>query len=478
MEPGSPAAVPNPVMLAPFGLLLGLIALAPLFFAGWWSRHYPKVALALGAITAGYYLLGLQAGGKVIHTAVEYVGFISLVGSLFVVSGGILIRVKGEATPFENVLFLFFGAIIANVLGTTGASMLLIRPWIRMNRYRITGHHVVFFIFVVSNVGGCLTPIGDPPLFLGYLKGIPFWWVAEHCWPVWLTALALLLGIFHLVDTRNYLRAPKAVRVELAEPADTWRFEGGVNVIFLAVILGAVFVSGPPFLREGLMLAAAAGSYFLTPRRIHAANDFNFHPVQEVAILFVGIFATMMPALDLLETHARGLGSPPVAFFYWGSGVLSSVLDNAPTYLCFLKAIVGAYVDADIVEKVGHLASTGGVDLAGVVQGEHGEQIRSTWTALTRYMPGHVAAKTVSVEDIEIAFLLGNGKFNHFIVAVSCGAVFFGANTYIGNGPNFMVKAIAEQNRVHTPDFLSYVWKYALPVMFPMLAIVWLAFFR
>ncbi|HKS35571.1 MAG TPA: sodium:proton antiporter, partial [Verrucomicrobiae bacterium] len=175
-----PAIDPNPWMMLPFGMLLAAIALAPLFFAGWWSRHYPWVACALGAITLGYYLFGLNAPERVLHTAIEYVSFVALVGSLFVVSGGIHINVKGEATPFANVVFLLIGAVIANVLGTTGASMLLIRPWLRMNRYRVTAHHVVFFIFIVSNIGGCLTPIGDPPLFLGYLRGIPFWWVAKH----------------------------------------------------------------------------------------------------------------------------------------------------------------------------------------------------------------------------------------------------------------------------------------------------------
>src|ERR1041384_758488 len=221
----SAVATPNPWMILPFGLLLVAIALAPLFFADWWSKHYHKVVCALGAITLGYYLFGLQAHQRVLHTAHEYVSFIALIGSLYVVSGGIHISVKGEATPFVNVIFLTIGALIANVLGTTGASMLLIRPWLRMNKYRITAHHVVFFIFIVSNVGGCLTPIGDPPLFLGYLQGIPFWWVAEHCWPIWAVGVGVLLAMFYLVDQGNYLRAPKRVREKLAEPHDVWRVE-------------------------------------------------------------------------------------------------------------------------------------------------------------------------------------------------------------------------------------------------------------
>ncbi len=189
---------PSPWMILPFGLLLVAIALGPLWVAGWWSRHYAKVALGLAAVTLTYYgfVLPSPARTTMAHTAHEYASFIALIGSLFVVSGGIHLSVKGEATPWANTVFLFLGAVVANVLGTTGASMLLIQPWLRLNRYRVTAHHVVFFIFIVSNVGGCLTPIGDPPLFLGYLKGIPFWWVAEHCWPMWAVGVGFLLLLF------------------------------------------------------------------------------------------------------------------------------------------------------------------------------------------------------------------------------------------------------------------------------------------
>ena len=309
-------------MILPFVLLLGTIALAPLAAPDWWSKHYPKVAFGLGATVLAYYLFGLQAYPRVLDVAHEYASFIALIGSLFVVSGGIQINVKGEATPLSNVVFLFVSAIVANLLGTTGASMLLIRPWIRMNKYRITGHHVVFFIFIVSNVGGCLTPIGDPPLFLGYLKGIPFWWVAEHCWPMWAVGVGILLAMFYFVDRINFVRSPKRVR-EMETAHETWRFEGLTNLFFLAVILGAVFISKPIFLREALMVCAAFGSYFTTKKDVHEANHFNFHPIQEVAILFIGIFATMMPALDWLGLNARSLlgQNPASGLFYWGAGV-------------------------------------------------------------------------------------------------------------------------------------------------------------
>jgi Na+/H+ antiporter NhaD/arsenite permease-like protein len=408
-------------MILPFGALLAAIALAPLVAADWWQKHHPKVAGALGGITLVYYLAGLQAHGRVFQVGHEYVSFIALIGSLFIVSGGIHIHVKGEATPLANVWFLLAGAVLANVLGTTGASMLLIRPWIRMNKYRVTAHHIVFFIFIVSNVGGSLTPVGDPPLFLGYLKGVPFWWVAAHCWPMWAVGVSALLAMFFVVDSFNYRRAPKVVR-EKETAHEQWRFDGLPNLLFLAVILGAVFISDPPFLREGLMAAAAAGSYFTTRKPVHEANHFTFHPLREVAILFAGIFATMMPARDWLQCNASQAGNPTPAFFYWGSGMLSSVLDNAPTYLSFLSALMGAAHEADVP----HLLTT----------------------------------QTAS------------------LVAASVGAVFFGANTYIGNGPNFMVKSIADRQKVHTPTFIGFIFKYTLPYMLPTLLLVWWLFFR
>jgi len=467
---------PNPWMILPFGVLLGTIALAPLLANRWWTRHYAKVACALGALTLAYYLFGLHAHTRVLHVAHEYVSFIALIGSLFIVSGGIHINVKGEATPAVNVLFLFLGALIANVLGTTGASMLLIRPWIRMNKYRITAHHVVFFIFIVSNVGGCLTPIGDPPLFLGYLKGVPFWWVAAHCWPMWAVGIGALLAMFYVLDRLNFARAPRTVR-DKETAHETWRFEGLGNLFFLAVILLAVFLNNPPFLREALMAAAAAGSYLTTRKSVHEANHFNFHPIKEVAVLFIGIFATMMPALDWLEVNAGKLGNPSPAFYYWASGTLSSMLDNAPTYLSFLSAIFGSNIDPDIVRQVQTLMQSGAPDLA-AVSGPHADQIRQILAVLQTYHAGALASGSVDTEHIKIAFLVGNAGFNQFLVAISVGAVFFGASTYIGNGPNFMVKSIADQQKVHVPGFLGFIFKHTLPFLLPVLLIEWWLFFR
>jgi Na+/H+ antiporter NhaD/arsenite permease-like protein len=416
-------AAPNPWMILPFVLLLTAIALAPLFAQNWWSRHYAKVAFGLGAITLGYYIFVLRDNARALHTAHDYISFIALVGSLFIVSGGIHINVKGEATPLVNVIFLLVGAVIANVLGTTGAAMLLIRPWIRMNQYRITAYHIVFFIFIVADIGGCLTPIGNPPLFLGYLQGVPFWWVAKNCWPMWVVGVGILLAIFYVLDRINFQSALLAGREKKPAP-ETWKFDGLPNFFYLAVILGAVFASKPVFLREAIMLAAASGSYFTTNKSVHEANHFNFYPIQEVAILFAGIFATMMPALDWLNANAREVlgANPAPGIFFWSAGGLSSVLDNAPTYLGFLSALFGVTGAKNISELLAQNSSQ--------------------------------------------------------ILAISIGAVFFGAATYIGNGPNFMVKAIADHEKIPIPTFLGFIFKYTLPFLLPMLIIVWWLFFK
>ena len=400
------------------------MALAPVMAPRWWVRHYAKVAIGLGAVTAGIYFLVLHDVASLGHAAQEYFSFVALVGSLFVVSGGIHLQVKGAATPAGNVVFLLIGAIVANVLGTTGAAILLIRPWLRLNQGRLGAYHVAFFIFIVANVGGCLTPIGDPPLFLGFLQGIPFWWVAQKCWPIWAVGVGMLLVIFYVVDQIHFSRAKKMAPLKQFVEG-SWKFEGRSNLFFLAVILGAVFLNRPPWLREGLMLAAAAVSYFTTRKAVHAANGFDFHPVIEVAVLFAGIFATMIPALAWLDQNASlVLGAKPhPGIFYWGTGALSAVLDNAPTYLGFLSALHG-------------------------VTGSGGDI-----SSLLDQYPSH-------------------------ILAISIGAVFFGAATYIGNGPNFMVKAIAEQSGVRVPSFLGFLFRFTLPFLAPVLGLVWLAFFR
>ena len=418
------ATAPAPAfMLLPFVAMLLAIAAMPLLFKHHWERFYHGWAVALGSVSVGYYLLVRRDATPVLHAAHEYVSFLAMVGSLFVVAGGVHIIVKGEAKPWVNVLFLALASIVSNLIGTTGASMLLIRPWIRMNKYRVTGFHIVFFIFLVSNVSGCLTPIGDPPLFLGLLKGVPFWWVLERCWQAWAVGVGLLLGIFFVFDTINFRKAPKPVR-DKETTRETWRLGGLRNGLFLGVILGSVFVNHPAFLREAIMVAAALASWFLTPREIHEANDFSLEPIKEVAWLFLGIFATMIPALEYLQAHALSLGLHSELQFYWATGLLSGVLDNAPTYLALLAAAFGL----------------AGLDLN---------------TGMPEFLSAH----------------------GHTLVAISVGAVFFGAMTYIGNGPNFMVKAIAERAKVETPGFFGYILRYAVPLLLPVLFVVGILFF-
>ena len=419
-EPHVP--VVSPWMILPFLLLLLAIAVAPFVHRHWWEKNYPIVALGLGFLVFSYYLLYLDYH-RMVETFLDYFSFIVLIGSLFVAAGGIFIHTERHATPLTNTGLLAAGAVISNLLGTTGASMLLIRPFIRINKLRIREFHVVFFIFVVSNIGGALTPIGDPPLFLGYLNGVPFHWTLVRVWHVWLLALVLVLGVFFVLDTISYRRwvkerksEPKPSRIQL---------QGTQNFFFLLIILVAVFAGTP--VRELIMIAAAGAAHRFARKEALRANEFNFTPIREVAILFAGIFATMVPALDWLELNADRLGIRTPGQFFWASGILSSFLDNAPTYLNFLSAALGLH----------HL-----------VLG-NAEHMRS--------------------------FISDHGKF---LQAISVGSVFFGANTYIGNGPNFMVKSIAEHAGVRCPSFFGYMAKYSIPVLIPIFALVWLLFFR
>ncbi|HWP82828.1 MAG TPA: sodium:proton antiporter [Bacteroidota bacterium] len=435
-------------LVLPFVLLLGSIAVAPFINRHWWEHNYPKVSYALGAVMVLYYIFVLDNVPRLLLTFHEYVSFISLIGSLFVVAGGIHLRIRGKAAPYENVLLLAFGAVISNFLGTTGASMLLIRPYLRINRMRIKPYHIVFFIFVVSNIGGALTPIGDPPLFLGYLKGVPFFWVITRVWHIWAMTLGILLTVFFVIDWYNFRKYSAEQRKTYLEP-DQPEFSGLHNIFFLAVILGSVFISHPIMLRELIMWGAAFASYYTTKASIHEKNEFNFIPIREVAILFAGIFATMIPALDWLELNSSTLGIVTPAQYYWGTGALSSFLDNAPTYLNFLSAAFGLHGAS--VDNLGHMQAILGIS---------------------------------SVESLGLVNPLQPGAFAitgetwRYVQAISVAAVFFGACTYIGNGPNFMVKSIAEQANIEMPSFFGYVVKYTIPVLLPIFAVVWYVYFR
>lgn len=425
--------LPTPFMVIPFVLLLLMIATGPVLYHHFWDKFYPLIAIVLGAFVSVYYLFFLKDSGALLHAVIEYLSFIALLSSLFVASGGILIKVDKKATPMINVLFLLFGAVISNVIGTTGASMLLIRPFMKINKGRIKPYHIIFFIFVVSNTGGGLTPIGDPPLFLGFLRGVPFFWVVTHIWYIWIPTILLILAIFYFIDSMN-----KEGSSEKEEYTGKIEFRGFRNVIFLIIVVISVFIdpgvmswvpSLYPFplgIREIIMFSMVFLAYRFADQGILKANEFDFAPIKEVAYLFVGIFVTMIPALQLIAYESAVLHDHLNATtFYWATGVLSAFLDNAPTYLNFLSAAMGKFgLDVNVMSEV----------------------------------------RQFVIED-EV-----------YLQAISVSAVFFGAMTYIGNGPNFMVKSISERAGISMPSFFAYIYKYSLPILIPVYIIIWLVF--
>lgn len=428
--------LPHPIMVLPFLVLLLLIATGPIFYKHFWERNYHKLSILLGLVTVSYYLGFLNDFRSIEHSVTEYISFIALLTSLFIASGSILIKVNFKATPVSNILFLLFGAVISNLIGTTGASMLLIRPFIKMNRERMKPYLIIFFIFIVSNIGGALTPIGDPPLFLGFLRGVPFFWVIQNVFPIWMIGILLVLLIFFLFDISNKKIADSVT----AKSKQLVELKGSKNLSYFAIIIAAVFIdpkviSGVPTLsplpfgiREIIMFAVAFASFKSADLEILKANEFDFEPIKEVAYLFIGIFLTMIPALQLIAYESRVYSHYLTqATFYWSTGALSSVLDNAPTYLNFLSAAMGKFgLDINLAADVKHF---------------------------------------VTVDEV-------------YLRAISVGAVFFGAMTYIGNGPNFMVKSISERAGIEMPSFFTYILKFSLPILLPVFALIWFIFFK
>lgn len=427
----------------PFVLLLLMIATGPLFYEHFWHHHYPKVAIGLATVVVLYYLLVLHNLPSVVHAAFEYVQFIALLTGLFIASGGIMIKVDKQGTPMVNSMLLLIGAVIANIIGTTGASMLLIRPFMRVNKGRIKPYHIIFFIFIVSNIGGSLTPIGDPPLFLGFLKGVPFFWTLTHNFLPWLFAIILLVVGFYFVDKKNHDGITTA-----ADFSNKVGIGGAKNFLWLLLVVCAVFLDPNvfdwvpaihyhgqkfSFIREIIMLSVAFLSYKFARKALLRINAFNFEPIKEVAFIFIGIFGTMMPALELVGNFAQSPAGVKLIThntLYWGTGALSGFLDNAPTYLNFLAAAMASKgANINNISEVIQFANDGYLDSA---------------------------------------FMLK---------AISIAAVFFGAFTYIGNGPNFMVKAIAEQSGIRMPSFFGYILRFSLPILIPLFVVVWLIFF-
>ncbi len=335
---GLVAARPNWWIVLPFVTLLVAIALAPLIAQHHWERHYHKLCVALAGIVCLYYLFVVNESARVLHAGIDYLTFMVVVGSFFVVAGGIHLRVKSPSGAMRNTLFLFVGALLGNLIGTIGASMLLIRPWIAMNRGRVAPMHIAFFVFLVSNIGGALLPVG-PPLFLGFLKGVPFGWTLQNCWRQWLLTVAIILAVFFVLDLINLRRRKRAIQEsELTQ----WRCDGAQNFLFLLALLAALIAVRAGW-REPLMVLIALGSYFATPQRIREADNFSFAPLKEVGWLFLGIFGTMIPVLEFMEQSADKLGLTSETSFFWATGLLSALLDNAPTYLAFFAAALGLH---------------------------------------------------------------------------------------------------------------------------------------
>ena len=432
----------------PFAGMLLSIALLPLLVPHFWHQHFGKVAagwsLALLLPFAAVFGAG-AAGQALVHTLLaEYIPFIVLLTALFTVSGGIYVRGNLHGSPALNTGLLALGAVLASLMGTTGASMLLIRPLIRANDNRKhTVHVFVFFIFIVSNAGGSLTPLGDPPLFLGFLKGVSFFWTAQHLWPQTLFLVGALLALFYGLD-RYWYRREGVMRPDPTPDTPRFGLDGAVNFWPLAAVVALVLMSGTwqpgvvfhvsgtalelqHLLRDLLLVAVTAASLWLTPRSVRQANQFSWGPMQEVAKLFIGIFVTMLPVLAMLKVGADGPfaavaravtepdGQPLPWAYFWFSGVLSSFLDNAPTYLVFFNLAGG-----DAATLMGPLAAT--------------------------------------------------------LAAISAGSVFMGANSYIGNAPNFMVKAIVEDRGLRMPSFFGYMaWSCAILLpLFALLTLLWM----
>lgn len=436
------AAAPHWVSVIPFVAILLCIALLPLVPAThhWWEHNWNKltVSMVLGTVTILYYWIAAGAEEVMVmleHAILgEYIPFIVLLFALYVISGGLCLKGDLVAHPITNTAFLGIGAALASFIGTTGASMVLIRPLLSTNAERKhVRHTVIFFIFLVSNVGGCLLPIGDPPLFLGYLKGVPFLWTF-NLWVEWAFMTGILLVVYFVWDTNAYRHEVKR-DIDRDETQRTpLRLSGGLNIVWLIGVVLCVGLVKPgealpgtsitafPFLRELMMLALVGLSLGLTHPKVRVDNRFNYTAILEVAALFVGIFITMQAPLQMLHAAGDGLGKVMDApwKFFWTTGMLSSFLDNAPTYVVFFE-------------------------VANAMTHEPGPGV--------------------------FALLGGNYIRQDLLVAISLGAVFMGANTYIGNGPNFMVKSIAEQAGVRMPSFFGYM-AYSGAILIPLFVLI------
>ena len=449
-------------MALPFVGILLSIALGPLVNAHWWEHNMAKVSLFWALAFFLPFAMLLDVSSAIYYSLhvyiIDYIPFIILLGSLFVISGGIIIRGALKGTPLFNAGMILIGTLLASWIGTTGASMLLIRPIIRANEFRkAKAHTIIFFIFLVSNIGGSLTPLGDPPLFLGFLHGVPFFWTLKLFWP-FAFCTATVLAIYYAIDSYYYSKEPALANTLLDDTAakkDPVCINGLVNFLLLGGVIAAIVISGalskdPLFfdakhnsytgiglmtlhghtlilpyinlLRDGFIVLMGLLSLKLTSTVVRSDNHFTWGPIKEVGVLFAGIFLTIIPPMAILQARGAELGVTQPWQFFWASGVLSSFLDNAPTYLTFLSVATGLGATSGVVTDMGTVP----------------EQI---------------------------------------LLAISCGAVFMGANSYIGNAPNFMVKSIAEENQIKMPSFFGYMF-WSTAILIPTFVALTFIFFR
>jgi Na+/H+ antiporter NhaD/arsenite permease-like protein len=442
--------------IVPFAGILLSIALCPLLTPRFWHRHYGKVS-AFWALLFALPFLSVYRGVasyEILHILlIDYIPFIILLWGLFTISGGIVVRGAFRGTPVVNTVMLLIGTLLASWVGTTGAAMVMIRPVLRANKNRVKKAHIVcFFIFLVANIGGSLTPLGDPPLFLGFLHNVPFFWVTTHILPHMLAATLILLGIFYAVDL-HFFRKEEPASEAGEDQREPFGIGGVYNFALLALVVAVILVSGywrpghlsvlgvevhhQNLIRDGAILILGFLSLHFTPKILREANEFSWAPILEVAKLFAGIFITIIPALAILKAGTEGAMSGFIrtietpAHYFWASGGLSSFLDNAPTYLTFFNMALG---------KVGLSEAA---------------------------VPAALAAGTATANPV----------FINDLMAISAGSVFMGANTYIGNAPNFMVKSIAEEAGVNMPSFFGYMLKYSMPILIPVFVLVTFIFF-
>jgi|694.fasta_scaffold05828_13 Na+/H+ antiporter NhaD/arsenite permease-like protein len=427
------------MLVLPFVIFLLLIALGPIFFAKWWHKYYKHTAVFFTVfIIVISLILDFSHLHLFIHTAFEYISFITLLASLYFATAGIVIKTDENGTPLANSILLLIGAILASVIGTTGAAMILIRPFINMNKNRLLPYQKVFFIFIVCNAGGMLSPIGDPPLFMGFLKGIPFFWISLKTFPFWLLTNGLLIAVFYYFD-----RNKNPIQFDHNPGILNLKLEGSSNVLFLFLTLVLLFVDPNipgmdwvpyipyhelklSFIREISLIILCWASYRYTDKALMKKNDFTTEPIKEVAFIFMALFFTMSPALILI---AKWSSLPSLKgyitndFLYLFTGICSSVLDNAPSYLTALSASMGSV----------------GLDIN-----------------LPKDIMSMIESKVFSQ-----------------VVVISVASVIFGACTYLGNAPNFMVKAVAEQKGIKMPSFFEYIFKFTLPILVPILFANW-----